>query len=311
MSQWQPLPDRWQYRKYPSDRPKPARKEDKSLAELRAENQRLTQLVKQLTQALKALQPALPALQDEGIPEVVELELMRGRKLARLVRQDDAVQFAGIGMNGIYDVEGYAECLMRKNHEVPHPDCSCGFYIPAKLGNAYGDPRQHWMLDVEFGGKVLDCGMGALPVPARGYKASWQRVLSVTAPTMCVYCGADAEHVCMQFDARIEALCPKCASGRALTTREKPLTWVREHLATELIAPNLTDAVAEPALAPWEEELLRSREVPTYIPLGTAPTTYPYTTTGTSTSFPPTIWAQNGLPIWIQNGGSITWKPST
>ena len=278
---------------------------------LQKDNQRLTQQVKQLTQALKALQPKLPAMADDGIPEVFELELMRGRKLARLFRQGDSVQFMGVGMNGVYDVEGYAECLMKKTHEVPDPGCSCGFYIPAKLDNHYGDPRQHWVLDVEFGGKVLDCGMGALPVPARGYKASWQRVLSVTAPTMCRQCSADAEYVCVQLSNNIEALCPKHASV-APSTQEKPLTWVREHLATELVAPNLTDASppepAVPSLPAWEEEYLRSRQPVPLTPAWPAiqpGTTWTGTWTGTYT-----------LPTYITGSsttatGPITWTQNT
>lgn len=274
-----------------------AKRYEGSVSVLRAENQRLTQMVKMLQQQL-----AYRTLMEAGgMREDYQLELMRGRKLARLMHHGDTVYFAGIGMNGFYDVEGYAECLMRKAHEVPDPGCSCGFYIPAKLGDAYGDPRQHWVLDVEFGGKVLDCGMGALPVPARGYRASWQRVLSVTAPTLCAHCSADAENVCMGFDNRIEALCPKCASSRAAINQEKPLTWVREHLATELVAPNLTDA--KPAELPaWEEEYLRYTPQSSWpvVPPGTtciptwAHTYYPGTSTliTTSSTLPASIWQQ-------------------
>ena len=316
MSQWQSPRDRsrelsvWKYQqrnKYITDL---AKQEDKSLAALRAKNKRLQQQVRQLELLIQQLQPPLPS--KEAIPEVFELELMRGHKLARPFRDNDAVRFMGIGMNGIYDVEGYAECLMRNNHEVPHPDCSCGFYIPAKLGDHYGDPRQHWVLDVEFGGKVLDCGMGALPVPARGYKASWQRVLSVTAPTLCRQCGANAEHVCVQFSNNIEVLCPKHAYS-APSTEKKPLTWVREHLATELIAPNLSDAPppepSEPLLADWELLEQQSTSVQTW-PGTILSTYYPLTTTGSSTSFPSSIWVQNNPPVWVQNG-SITWTQNT
>jgi hypothetical protein len=109
------------------------------------------------------------------LPSSVRADPLLGRKAALIVLNHARSQahFLGLSVNVPYGSDDSARCLEGRcpvlgEHEVPHPDGSCGFHATTE------DPLQWFMpevalLHVEFFGRVIR--------HERGVRASHQRVL--------------------------------------------------------------------------------------------------------------------------------------
>ena len=189
---------------------------------------------------------------------------IRGTKYAQLwLEPDGSVTFSGTGYAADrYDVEAYAVCAQGRDHPAPHPGCECGFWVPVRQESrlAAWDPR-HVALEVEVAGSVLWCSreQHAHGSPW-GYRAQWQRVLSVALPSECavsknpylhggtlfslpVHCDGSPEYLVAVTDheqAGRQLLTACAAHGRAAASRAghqvigRPVSWLRERLRTEI-----------------------------------------------------------------------------
>jgi hypothetical protein len=108
--------------------------------------------------------------------EAVEQDdLLQGTKYATLwMTKDGKPSFRGTGycsLKSEYSTESYASCGEGYSHNAPAADCKCGFWIPTEKSALSVWHRPYVRLEVEFGGRVLDCGRDPLPAPARGWRA--------------------------------------------------------------------------------------------------------------------------------------------
>jgi hypothetical protein len=78
--------------------------------------------------------------------------------------------------------------------------CSCGFYALKSRADAYGVGDNSVLLEVELGGRVV--------VYEHGYKAEWQRILSVVMPGKCYACGAPS--TVLAYREYGDFLSPRC-----------------------------------------------------------------------------------------------------
>lgn len=211
-------------------------------------------------------------------------DLMQGTKYAQLARQaDGSPAFTGVGYRVTYRTEDYARCGASNNHVAPSPDCQCGFWIPVHERSRLGSHSSSWVaLEVEFGGTVLECAKDT-PGPVWGYRAQWQRVLSVTLHPLCSFSQAvydwsrarvtpsipPCDNLAVTLGAfrpnpwpptyssapteLVYGVCENHAGWDACTVIDRPVTWLREGLRTEVRPANLRDdwtaVVREPKLA--------------------------------------------------------------
>lgn len=219
----------------------------------------------------KPMQP-LPAEESD--------ELITAWKTAYLIVSDETagvpsatvVRYRGTGYAVPYDTEGYARCP--KTWEYPdnsskyargisaYPEealrhdrpatgvagqyCQCGFWAvkdPASAVTGF----DLWRLQVELAGNVI--------VADNGYRAQWQRVMSVTAPSWCQQCAhagmpgtpgrylvTRAVHVSNADDHAtpqiITVACAACAKDNWVP---RGLSWLKGKLGTDVSGEFLTD----------------------------------------------------------------------
>lgn len=175
-------------------------------------------------------------------------ELLQGTKYATLwMDKDGKPEFRGSGYThkAPYGTEAYAVCGLDRDHEVPDPACTCGFWTATRKESRLSTwAASDVALEVEFGGKVIDCGKDPLPAPPWGYRAQWQRVLSVTLRDACYSCGRPGPQYlvsCGVVTRQLVVSCGACLAYLGGTPVEKPVTWLREGLQTEIRPGTVTD----------------------------------------------------------------------
>jgi hypothetical protein len=212
------------------------------------------------------------AEKDAQLPVVRQDDLLQGTKYAGLWRgKDGQPEFRGVGdRTHSYGTESYARCGQRKSHRVPDRDCGCGFWIATRPESrlAVWEPS-YVALEVEFGGRVLDCGKEPLPAEPWGYRAQWQRVLSVslspgcganqiqrlgmygTAPVCFYIRGLSTAVACagpvrwlVSIGGEVSTACENHAAAGSLV--RKPVTWLREGLQTEIRPGDVSDDAPAP-----------------------------------------------------------------
>lgn len=223
-------------------------------------------------------------LKRPELPVVQRDDLLKGTKYATLWRNDRGEpEFGGTGYTTTrYSAEGKAICAKGCDHEVPDPYCTCGFWVAVhpKSKLARWD-SQYVALEVEFGGKVVDCGKDPLPADPWGYRAQWQRALSVTLPAQCdawrttdltgyyihvawppygtadYACGSAPKYLVGDTTGQVRTACEKHVVGCAFIP--KPVSWLRQHLRTEIRPGTVTDDETLPATlaAPYQGRLRR------------------------------------------------------
>lgn len=195
----------------------------------------------------------VPAPLEAPLPEEDREDLIRGTKYAYLSIAGGKPVFTGVGVHEPYGVEGYAKCAYHP-HEAPQPECGCGFWIGLRPESRITIRAADYVeLEVEFGGRVIDCGHDPLPAPPWGYRAQWQRVLSVTLPPACACCQQPPRHLMHKLGhSNLSFVCDSHCTVMPLTRCiERPVSWLRENLPTEIRPGTLTDdATIPPPLNP-------------------------------------------------------------
>jgi hypothetical protein len=191
-----------------------------------------------------------------SLETVEQDDLLQGTKYATLwMTKDGKPSFRGTGYCGVkseYSTESYASCGDGCSHDVPAADCKCGFWIPTEKSALSVWHRPYVRLEVEFGGRVMDCGRDPLPAPPWGWRAQWQRVLSVTlSPHCAAHAGCSRKPVGLVAERDTGQVLTSCdrppfASRRVIS---RPVSWLREGLQTEIRPGTVTDdpAPEEPA----------------------------------------------------------------
>jgi hypothetical protein len=160
--------------------------------------------------------------------------------------------FRGTGY-GRYYTESYAECHVGGAHEAPQPDCTCGFWVPYREESRLAQwSSSQVRLEVEIGGRILNCSRVSKK-ETWGYRAQWQRVLSVTLNTTCGASGAYGRNACAG-KARWLCVQPGYANGhgslisacivhmrRSSRVIGEPVSWLRRELRTEIRPGDVTD----------------------------------------------------------------------
>lgn len=201
------------------------------------------------------------------LPQARQDDLIKGTKYAqlRIGTGDNEAYFTGTAgyMMGAYGAEGHATCAKGRLHPhgAPDADCTCGFWVPVRKESAlsYWDSAQV-QLEVEIGGRIIECGKDPLPAPPWGYRAQWQRILSVSLPKDCGMrhfrpgecIGAPNSLVIQAPDRRVMTACMRHSVGEEVIS--KPLSWLRQSLRTEIRPGWVTDDPEE-GLNGWREAI--------------------------------------------------------
>ena len=152
----------------------------------------------------------------------------------------------------MYYAESTAKCgAYGITHPAPDPDCQCGFWIPACDDSRLGDFRADYVeLEVEIGGRVLNCGRDQNLKAPRGYRAEWQRILSVTLSSRCGQstgrngtCAGQARWLCAEPGHESRKLISACIvhMRRPSHVIATPVSWLRRELRTEIRPAFITD----------------------------------------------------------------------
>lgn len=192
-------------------------------------------------------------------PVVEQEDLIKGTKYAQLyIDEAGEAYFTGVGMRDHrYTTESYAVCAKGKDHDVPDPLCTCGFWVPLREQSALSRWSADTVaLEVEMGGRVWEFGKDPLPAPPWGWRAQWQRVLSVTLPKECAVgdviggpCIGDPSFLVVWIAdthrrgadrGRVLTACYRHAMLDAVQVIDKPVSWLRRSLRTE-IRPGLVE----------------------------------------------------------------------
>ena len=213
----------------------------------------------------------------EPLEVVCQDDLLQGTKFASLWMRDGKPEFRGAG-NTVhpYGAEAYARCARGHAHEAPDRDCQCGFWIAEHRDSRLTSWTDSLVkLEVEFGGRVLDCGKDPLPAPAWGYRAQWQRVLSVSLPQQCGVrlcfgvcfgvCGGGPGRwlVTAGGSGRVVAACERHAA--MLGSVPNPVAWLREGLQTEVRPGTVSDDAPPPSPSVQEELVYPADRVEQYV----------------------------------------------
>lgn len=208
---------------------------------------------------------ALPA--PVPVPEEEQEELITGTKYAVLcIDRNGKPCFRGTAglSGGMYYAESYAKCSYEPGHQAPQANCSCGFWVPCKKESALASwTSDRVQLEVELAGRVAICSQGSADDPW-GYRAQWQRVMSVTLPAACHIgdrytgnCDGSPKYLCRGGGTfRVASLTggdDYCIVGTACDAHvdrtaliDKPVSWLRQGLQTEVRPGTVTDAPPEP-----------------------------------------------------------------
>lgn len=211
----------------------------------------------------------------KNLPVVQQDDPIQATKYAQLMLGPDGKPFfAGVGY-GEYHTESYAVCGQGKTHTVPDPECQCGFWVGTRDGSKLSTwNAQQVALEVELAGTVLDCARDGTPVTDApwGYRAQWQRVLSVSLSPECGMAALTTDRYSSYYqplptgcDGPPLFLCAHGAVSQKLLTAcqahvtaksaiKKPVSFLREFLQTEIRPGTVTDD-AVPRTAPDVEQL--------------------------------------------------------
>jgi hypothetical protein len=227
------------------------------------------------------------AKHERVLPVVEQQDLIPGTKYARLYL-DTAGEpcFRGQGMPGKqYYTESEAVCAHSVySHRAPDPECSCGFWVPVRKESKLAVWESKWVaLEIEIAGTIMECARDGTPSyePPWGYRAQWQRVLSVSLSPRCAqwqvrrpgFPSGDWNKVCdrpplflcghQTSEAEGVQLYTACdVHVNPATALGHPVQFLREHLRTEVRPGTVRDdAVIPPKVqvsdfvAKWNVEL--------------------------------------------------------
>ena len=262
-----------------------------------------------VTQISASISPVFLGLHSARAGSAPELEvvtqddLLQGTKYACLWQAaDDRPEFRGVGHPMFpYRTEAYAQCGNYQSHESPAAGCQCGFWVATRPESQLAQWTPSWVaLEVEFGGRVLDCGREPLPAPPWGYRAQWQRVLSVSLSQACGVASLTSDMQMGGTTARNAAaaasyaelhdwgalacrgpvrwlaaagrqVCSACEqhAATAAAVVRKPVAWLREGLQTEVRPGTITDDAPAPVLQPHAaaKRQVRKHAVPAGSPM--------------------------------------------
>lgn len=197
----------------------------------------------------------MPGKRQPELPTRHVDDLLKGTKYAYLELDDDGKPwFRGTAGYSGYRTEEYAVCganLNKAEHVSPDLHCSCGFYIPSDERGRITRPQGSVALEVEMAGKIIRF--------EHGYRAQWQRVLSVTLPTECGQgnsyaknsCAGPARWLCTipnastysigGNDGKRLGVCCAVHMRRSKHVIGKPVSWLRQELQTEIRPGNVRD----------------------------------------------------------------------
>lgn len=188
-----------------------------------------------------------------NLPERDDTQPYLGWKYARLIWiPGDHFLFSGMnaGQGTQFGLRARAECLTQRTHEdpnMPASDCMCGFYAMAQADKDWPTlfTADRVQCEVELGGRVI--------VARLGFRAEWQRILSVAVPRICFGCGQPATCVAVVDEGtpyHAVSWCDEHAEGK----RRLPI----EHIAADLgIGVTWADAHVPPSRAQEFPEHLR------------------------------------------------------
>lgn len=214
--------------------------------------------------------PVVAPTPPEKLPVVKQDDLLQGTKYAVLsVDSSGNPVFRGTGYSEMmYPTETFAACGRYGNHPVPDPDCTCGFWVPRRKESALARWSKGTVaLEVEMAGDVLECwpdhGWKGSPETSGepwGYRAQWQRVLSVSLHPDCEM--ADIANANVPCAGKPKYLCVDKSGGHrgnqwvlrtacdmhvnVDTAIPKPVSWLREKLQTEIRPGTVTDEPPAP-----------------------------------------------------------------
>lgn len=128
-----------------------------------------------------------------------------------------------------YGAEAQATC-MRHIHTAPNVDCKCGFWaaydpqtLPEVLKSSVSADGAWLLARVD--------GFGSVVEHEKGWRAQWQRVLSIVIPDMCAKCGRPTVRLSRRLgDAVLE---PLCARHKLFRRRTVGLAAISESLGVE------------------------------------------------------------------------------
>lgn len=204
-------------------------------------------------------------------------DLIQATKYARLsLDKKGKPCFRGVGYGrDAYYTESEAKCAQYGKHPVPDVDCQCGFWVGTRNGSMLATwNAQQVALEVELAGTVLECAReGTKPdEPPWGYRAQWQRVLSVSLSPECGMrsatggsfgmhrpCDGPPLFLCASsagdgWDNLLAACSAHADLGRAI---KKPVSFLRTFLQTEIRPGTISDDATPqpPAPEPDVEQL--------------------------------------------------------
>lgn len=161
--------------------------------------------------------------------------------------------FRGTGY-GQYYSESYAVCHVGGKHDAPQPDCTCGFWVPFREESRLSTWQASMVrLEVEIGGRILNCSQKSKD-ETWGYRAQWQRVLSVTLNTQCggggfgsrSSCAGKSRWLCVQPGYSGQgSLVTACIVHMRRSSRVigEPVSWLRRELRTEIRPGDVTNKI--------------------------------------------------------------------
>lgn len=218
------------------------------------------------------------------LPVVEQQDLIPATKYARLALEPSGRPcFRGTGYAGNpYYTETEATCGKNKQHTAPDPDCECGFWVGTRTGSKLATWKPEYVaLEVELGGTVMECARVGTrdSEPPWGYRAQWQRVLSVTLPAECGMrnhqswyssfgvqpvnlCDGPPVFLCAvpTTDFLGSQLLTACqAHVKADTAIKKPVSFLREFLQTEVRPGTVTDDAVPRKTAKHDVDIVQLR----------------------------------------------------
>jgi hypothetical protein len=200
-----------------------------------------------------------------SLPVVKQDDPIKATKYAKLcLDKAGKPYFAGVGY-GQYYTESEAVCAKGKTHQVPDPGCTCGFWVGTRKESKLSEWNARQVaLEVELAGTVLECAPDGTPDTDDpwGYRAQWQRVLSVSLPAQCgmgviegsyssyydplpVRCDGPPLFLCADGTSEVLLLTACQAHVKPKQAIKKPVSFLREFLQTE-VRPGTVSDMAEP-----------------------------------------------------------------
>lgn len=139
------------------------------------------------------------------------------------------VRFRGTGWNITYGTESTAVCGKQIPHDVPDPDCTCGFWLVSDHDLVHHNPASSssFLLEAELGGTIIQ--------HERGWRGQTQRIMSVTPPAWCG-CNNPGWYLALNnghslVPRKLTVTCDRCMNGSEIPD---PRSWLAGKLRTEV-----------------------------------------------------------------------------